>query len=166
MDLAIAEATVRLVRMLCEERFAPLSVLQSLPTGLLADLFLRTMKDGGNAIVEDPVLLRVLGVHVPASVRSIWMRLLRMLFENDDSPRATTVRRRLSLILTKGNLSERILGSLGAPRAGTQIGDEPVLATYGELASSLATGIAFEPPPGQLLPHEDWSREREAGSGR
>jgi carboxylate-amine ligase len=130
-DLAILQFIVHLVRALHEEAIAPLREQEAVSTDSLRELLLGTIREGGQAIIDEPALLRVLDCPGPTSTADALRRLVP-----SGQPWTAPVRH----ILHEGALAQRILHRLGK---------RPDLAAikglYHELADCLRTNAPFNP---------------------
>ncbi len=109
-DLAIAEATVSLVRALCEARWVPVSRLHGLETHTLAEVLQRTIRDAGGAEIHERELLELFGRTAPTPARELWSGLIEELLH--DSPGETLDP--LRVIVREGTLAERMVARVGA----------------------------------------------------
>jgi gamma-glutamyl:cysteine ligase YbdK (ATP-grasp superfamily) len=140
-DLAICWLTAAVVRALVEERWAPFEVQQSWPVQPLFELLLETARRADQAVIREPEYLELFGAG--RSERSIaagelWRHLYLQLAESDAAAPGWA-REALGVILKRGPLARRILGSLdeGVSRARQR-------GVYRELADCLAQGRLFE----------------------
>ena len=116
-DLAIAQATVALVRALCEERWAPLSSLHELETHDLAEVLQRTIRDAGRAEIYEAPLLAVLGRNRPTTARELWSSLIEELLEGAPSATLDPLR----VIVLEGTLAERMVDRVGPNPTGDEL---------------------------------------------
>jgi len=134
-DLAIAALVVALVRAFCAERWARLARQQEIPVAPLAELFLRTLREGGAAPVTEAALLDCFGLATERiSVAELWQELYRRLAPEVPAE----YRPACEVILRRGALASRILGAL--PR---DFGHQELASVYRELAECLAHGELF-----------------------
>jgi gamma-glutamyl:cysteine ligase YbdK (ATP-grasp superfamily) len=130
-DLAVAAATVELVRALVEERWSSFQDQIAIEQIPLVDLFHQTIQSGFAIAVESRKYLASLGEQKPAlSVGELWRSVLDRL-EYIDSPFGTV----LDSILHNGNLAERLLRSVGAQPSRSQLH-----GAYGRLCDDLSAG--------------------------
>lgn len=137
-DLAVAALIVAALRLLDAERWAPLAELQALPVAPLARVLRSCVRDAERAEVDDPALLRVLGLPAtPAPAGEIWRRLAETaaaagLLEAGpwDEP--------LDLYLSRGTLARRIVTALGPDP-----GRRDLERVYRRLCDCLAAGELF-----------------------
>ena len=134
-DLAIAAATIAVVRSLYDERYAPLDEQQAIGVDVLHDALVTSIRDGERAIVDDVQYLHALGV--PSSrctTGEIWASLLR----DVDSERAWW-QPTIDAILRDGPLARRILRAVGdAPNR------EGIATVYRRLCGCLEDGRMFD----------------------
>ena len=134
-DLAIAALTVALIRALCEQRWGLLRHQQEIAVAPLAELFRRTLRGGGDELVEETAYLAGFGVlERRISVADLWRRLYEQL--EDEIP--AEYRAPLELILDRGTLSQRILQAL--PQG---FGRTELAGVYRQLADCLLQGEMF-----------------------
>jgi gamma-glutamyl:cysteine ligase YbdK (ATP-grasp superfamily) len=136
-DLAIAWLVGRTVRALAEERWVTCEALDEISTtGLVAALG-ATIRDGEQATIEEPGMLRALGLRRPCRGGELWTYLLDAVgtADTDEARELAPVARE---IVARGPLARRILARLGAdPRP------EEIRAVYRELCECLAEGRLF-----------------------
>ena len=135
-DMAIAAATIAVVRALVEERWVSSAEQREWHESLLEPIFTAATAEGGRAIVADRALLRCFGVdRAPVTLTELWDHLIRTLDVKVDGARAP-----LDLILRQGCLSDRILRALGAAPAAGRVRD-----VYRALADCLHENRPFSP---------------------
>lgn len=141
-DLAIVEAQVAALRGLVEGRFAPTEQQQALGTKALFRLLLATVKDGEQAIIDDPAYLSTWGLDdTPRRAGQLWSAILESAAPKNSGFDPQT-RSALQSILEQGPLARRILKALG-PRP-----DRGKLqAVYRQLCDCLADGRMFAATP-------------------
>jgi glutamate---cysteine ligase / carboxylate-amine ligase len=136
MDLGILAFVVEVLKRFVNESISSLA-LQELPTTpALAGIFQQVLVSGLDTVISDEVMLRAVGCtpNTPRSVRQIWSDFLSAIPTQgrhhwNDIP---------ELILSEGNLAERILRSAG-PNP-----DRATLRTlYRDLANCLEEGRQF-----------------------
>jgi carboxylate-amine ligase len=129
-DMAVAEAIIAAVRLLADEATIPLSEQQAWPEDLLADIFLRVVRDGEQAVIGDADYLASMGIRERRmTAGSVW----RALAERNSDRIAPEHQRALRRILTEGTLARRLVLRLG-PRPGL----DTLMKVYRELAGCLA----------------------------
>lgn len=137
-DLAIARLVTAVAQALDAERWVPHAQLRALSSAQLRRILDATMVSGEQAIVDDPALLRALGIgEARVSAGELWSSLIEAVWPSDPN-QAQGLRAALDVIVSRGPLSRRILRTLGAdPRA------EELTAVYRELADCLLAGRPF-----------------------
>lgn len=137
-DLAVAAATIALVRELAEERWAPQKELRAADTTRLAALLLDGIREGDALRIEDSDYLRLLGIRSGrASATQVWSHIV-------DSAMATGILadepwgRPLEWMLTRGCLARRILAVAGATPTHDRLRE-----VYARLADCLHGGVLF-----------------------
>ncbi len=129
-DMAVAEAIIAAIRLLTDEATIPLAEQQEWPEDLLADIFLRVVREGEQAVIGDADYLAALGIRERrASAGSVW----RTLAEKNTHRIAPEYRPALRRILTEGTLARRLV-----LRLGSRPGPDALTAVYRELAACLA----------------------------
>ncbi len=136
-DIAIAAAVIGVIRMMVEERFCSLNVQKAWQTAPLKEIFLRTIKNGENAVIDDNRFLSAMGLNRACSAGKLWKYLIEQL-QSYDRQWITPFMPVLDLILNEGTLSSRILRSLGE-----NPGLDHIKKTYRKIADSLLTGSIF-----------------------
>jgi gamma-glutamyl:cysteine ligase YbdK (ATP-grasp superfamily) len=109
-DLAIAQATVALVRALCEARWVPVARLHELETHALAELLQRTIRDASRAEIYEPEVLAVLGRREPTTARELWSGLIEELLGDAADETLAPLR----VIVREGTLAERMVARVGS----------------------------------------------------
>ncbi len=136
-DIAIAAAIIGAIRMMVEERFCSLKEQKAWNTAPLKEIFLRTIKNGEDAIIDNSHFLSSMGLNSICSAGQLWRYLVEQL-KNYDKQWISPFLPVLDLILRYGTLSSRILKALG---------DDPdlerIIKNYGIIGDSLLTGSIF-----------------------
>jgi len=136
-DIAIAAAVIGVIRMMVEERFCSLNEQKAWQTAPLKEIFLRTIKNGENAVIDDNRFLSAMGLNRVCSAGQLWKYLIEQL-QSYDRQWITPFMPVLDLILNEGTLSSRILRSLGE-----NPGLDHIKKTYRQIGDSLLTGSIF-----------------------
>ncbi len=135
MDLAIAAATVGLVRALYDGRTVDTDTQLAVPTETLAELLLAATDSAEQAHVTDRALLRCLGWDgPPVTLQVLWRHLLSSLIDLPDGEWLHS----LWHILDHGPLARRLLAATGPEPDRARL-----LRVYGALCDCLAQGRAF-----------------------
>ncbi|MBF0254084.1 MAG: glutamate--cysteine ligase [Candidatus Omnitrophica bacterium] len=139
-DVAVCRAVMDAVRLLVEERFAPLKRQLAVSTGALVSILEACTHEAEEAGVHDREYLRVLGIasDTPVTAGAIWKHLLKA------SPAPSTDaalgdRERVMSILDHGVLSRRILQAIDG-RADREAARE----VWGRLGGCLSEGRMFD----------------------
>ncbi|MEO6596884.1 MAG: glutamate-cysteine ligase family protein [Planctomycetota bacterium] len=117
-DLAICALVVAVLRALCENRWCDSKALAALPTEELADVLWAVAKDGDQAMVAHPGLLRALGLSsmgLPASPRTaldVWRTLATSVLP-DVAGFDPLLSAPLHTMLEHGPLARRMLAAVG-----------------------------------------------------
>jgi gamma-glutamyl:cysteine ligase YbdK (ATP-grasp superfamily) len=128
-DLAIAAVIVAVLRACVEERWLGREAQQASPQGPLADIFLRTIRDGDAARLEDLDYLAAFGMRAPCTAGDLWRHLVTMLLP--EHPPA------LDVVLAHGPVARRIGRGLDAGR--------PLAEVYRDLCDCLHEGKPYIP---------------------
>lgn len=138
-DLAIAAATIALIRRLYETGPARLVTEGALETGVLTRIFTACTRDAERALIEDPRYLAILGLPGHACPgRELWARILDGL--TADGLLGPQWSAPLKLIVDRGPLARRLLDTLGAEPAKDRLRE-----VYRELCLCLKEGRMFQP---------------------
>jgi len=134
-DIAIAAAVVDNVKMLVEEECSSYVKQKGVPLESLVSIFLNTIKNGENTLVNDDVYLSAIGLPAKAyTAGEIWEKLILKSIERDTIV-TSDYHRILKTILDQGTLSTRILKITGpSPHKQT------VVALCNELCDCLRDG--------------------------
>ncbi len=135
-DLALAGLIIAVLRALAEERWAPLARLARRPVPPLFKLLRRTIRDAGDAVIDDRDYLALLGIRgpKPLTAAAVWRRLATQLLPADDPAWPA-----LEVILNQGALARRIALAVGEP-----VSRDRLRAVYSRLCDCLARGRMFE----------------------
>jgi carboxylate-amine ligase len=129
-DMAVAEAVIAAVRSLTDEATIPLSEQQAWPEDLLADIFLRVVRDGEQAVIGDADYLAAMGIRERRmTAGAVW----RILAERNSDRIAPEYQPALRRILTEGTLARRLV-----LRLGSRPDLDALMKAYRQLAACLA----------------------------
>jgi glutamate---cysteine ligase / carboxylate-amine ligase len=134
-DTAVAAAIVHAIRRLERGDFASLGEQQAQPTEALAAVLWACAREGERALVRDPGLLGVFGLHAGVEAGELW-RLLLSDRRGLDSEHAAPI----DELLGDGPLARRLLKA-----AGPEPPRERLREIYGELGECLREGRVFKP---------------------
>jgi gamma-glutamyl:cysteine ligase YbdK (ATP-grasp superfamily) len=135
-DLAIAAAVIEVVRTLYSERWSTLAHQQGVPTATLVEVLLRTMRDAEAAVIDDHLLLSVLGIRQrQCTARDVWMHWIEAI---DGRTSRSWWRPAIECILNHGTLARRIVRALDG-----RYERKRIRSVYAELCRCLAEGRMF-----------------------
>ncbi len=138
-DLAVAAATIHLVRKLYDGELAPLAQQQRADTAALARILRRCIVDADEALIDDPAYLSLLGCEGDTyEAGALWRRLL----DGGEVPALAPWSEPLAVLLDEGPLARRILHA-----AGNDADHERLGWVYRELCEALHQGRMFHGVP-------------------
>lgn len=132
-DIAIATAIVEVLKKLVRGDLGTWEQIRDFPLDPLADIFLRVMRLGEQAVITENDYLALFGVRGPKSARALWETLLSLC---ELGPYAEP----LQLILQHGSLASRIMRSCQE-----SMNRSTLRSVYARLADCLAQGEMFFP---------------------
>lgn len=127
-DVAICQTISKTLQEIVSERWTSLAQQQSVPVAPLADLFLRTLAHGDQAIVDEQSYLAHFGITKPMTAGELWQAIVPPACANEH----------LQRILQQGPLARRILRAAERP-------DRSLRDIYDQLCQCLALGQSFDP---------------------
>lgn len=134
-DLAIADLVCGVIRTLCRETWSPFHDQQQIDTGLLAELLIRVLQNGGDEVIAAPEYLACFGqTGGSLPVSSLWQYLYAAI--QDEVLQA--YHNPLQQILEQGSLAQRILRTL--PQG---FGRKDLCHLYRRLADCLEQGVLY-----------------------
>lgn len=134
-DLAVLELVVAVLRGLTVERWSSGRDQRAAGLDPLAELFLDVIRDGEEAVLEDPAYLGLFGMEgARATVAEVW----RHLASEVEARLTPDAREAVALILEEGTLSTRILRALGP-----DVDRDGLVRVYRRLAESLSRNELF-----------------------
>jgi gamma-glutamyl:cysteine ligase YbdK (ATP-grasp superfamily) len=139
-DLAIAAAIIACLKALVQERWQPWAAQKAWPVEPLAEILTATIRDGEQALIDDPSYLAQFGLAgAPIGAGELWSHLVAILAE--EQPEVITAHLpALRTILGQGPLARRICRALGKAPTRSRLGE-----VYSELSDCLAAGRLFLP---------------------
>ena len=139
-DIAILHAILVTLKAMVNETWCSLPEQQEWSEDTLAEILLRVIKDGQEAEIGEQAYLRAFGYghQGRCTVRELWQHLLLQVLPGSEPPAG--VAEALGVLLSQGNLSERILKALGPDRSPVRIHQ-----VYSYLADCLQEGKLFIP---------------------
>ncbi len=140
-DLTIVYSIVNVLKLLINEKWIKLEEQIKWDEERLAQIFLKIIKGGENAIIEDEEYLRAFNYteNKKSSASDLWKYLIKEIIFTNDISRESWIKN-IELILKYGSLSSRIIKSL----AGNYLGNN-IFKTYMRLSESLADNKIFIP---------------------
>lgn len=137
-DLAIAELTIAVLRLLVAETWTGRSEQQAVPIETLEPVLLAAIQHADSAIVADPAYLRHFGVRKGSlTLRELWAELLQHA-RQQDRDRFLQHDAALQVLIDQGCLARRILEAIGEGDDRARMHD-----VYRQLAACLASGEMF-----------------------
>ena len=137
-DLAVLQATVAVLKALCNEQWSTITSQQSLNVEPLYTILSASIRDADEALIENTEYLRLFGYHdSQCTVKQLWRYLMKQTTPNlnPDSEHA------LEVILSLGPLARRLVGSFSDSTANRNCQQR----TYKELCHRLQAGEMYLP---------------------
>lgn len=139
MDNSVAAAVWYLVRGLAEGFFCAPSSLRKAPTDVLGKIFEGTVRDGGEAVINERGYLGLFGLDgTPRRAVMLWRLIAGSLAER--YPEFRKFMPGLDIIAGRGTLAARIVRGIGSGG-----GRDDILRAYRELAGCLARNVPYLP---------------------
>ncbi|MBX3413188.1 MAG: glutamate--cysteine ligase [Pirellulales bacterium] len=139
-DLAIATATVAVLKALVEERWSDLASQQKAPTEPLAEILQATTIAADQAVIENEEYLQLFSYPGKrATARELWAHLIESLPELSGSNARPETRKALEVIQKEGPLARRILRALGVSNLhqSSEFSTHQLAEVYARLCDSL-----------------------------
>ncbi|RDV14755.1 glutamate--cysteine ligase [Pontibacter diazotrophicus] len=138
-DIAVLQAIVTVLQALVAERWVPMEVLKTWDENEMAAILLEVIQKGQEAIITNHEYVRLFGYDCSGSCSAgeLWQHLVQELLVLDDEPE---VAHALNIIVSRGNLSSRILEAIGKNPS-----EEKIREIYRQLAVCLQEGGVFIP---------------------
>jgi carboxylate-amine ligase len=137
-DMAIIELAIETIKALVNEKFMGLQGQMRIHTEVLANILDETIRLGPSANISAAEYLDLFGLKEFSTARQVWENILNRLVQG--SPALEKWKPELSIILTEGTLSDRILKSLGGDHS-----QEAIKTVYKKLAACLGQNKMFVP---------------------
>jgi glutamate---cysteine ligase / carboxylate-amine ligase len=136
-DLAVLQAIVSVLKALVAERWLEIEALKKWDEDKLNRILTKVVKDGQQAVLTDFDYIKLFGFDCKenCTVGELWKYLVKETVVLDDQPE---VEYALRVILSRGNLSRRILEAVG-----TQPTKEKIKEVYQQLTVCLQNGGVF-----------------------
>ncbi len=139
-DLAIAAATIDVVKLLHHEEGAPLAEQQAMPTAALAQIFLSCIRDGEQAVIADARYLQLLGMPGKScQAGELWRYLIEERLHGHVGG-SMAWNDTLQVLLNEGPLARRILRAVDGDFSRAHLHQ-----VYGRLCDCLQDGKTFHP---------------------
>ena len=138
-DLAIVQAITAVLQALVSERWVSLATIKDWHEDKLAKILLQVIENGQETIINDLDFIRCFGYDCTdnCTAGELWKHLVQETLLLDDQPEIAYA---LNIILSRGNLSRRILEALGENPS-----EEQIRIVYAQLAVCLEKGGIFIP---------------------
>lgn len=137
-DMAIIELVIETIKALVSEKFAGLALQMEVSTEVLANILDETAIYGQSATIRASNYLDIFGMSRPGSAKEVWHHIMKQLVQQNKTIKNWNPE--LSLVLSEGTLSDRILKSLNGDYSA-----ESIKAVYHRLASCLEQNRMFVP---------------------
>lgn len=138
-DLAIQTLVIQTLKSLVNEQFFSYKQQKEFSTDALASILDATIAEGQKATINDEAYLRGWGLDRGATALDVWDRIFE-LFIFDEILDVERCRKELSVIMSEGTLSDRILRALRG-----DFSRESILSVYGKLCRCLDNDTIFNP---------------------
>ena len=137
-DLAVLQATVAVLKALCNEKWSTIASQQAIDVEPLYKILSASIRDAEEAVIVDKIYLSALGYHGSScTVKHLWRHLM-----NQTSPKLNaSCDHALQVILSLGPLSRRLIGSLSEATADRS----QMQRIYGSLCECLRAGEMYVP---------------------
>ena len=138
-DLALVGLFSLLLKELIEEKYISFEIQKDFHENELSEIFLSTIKDAENTIIDSKKYLKVFGARNKCTANELWQHI----FENivfDSSIISDEELEPIKTILHNGTLATRIKKSLG-----NDLSHNNIVEVYKQLSYSLISNEMFEP---------------------
>jgi glutamate---cysteine ligase / carboxylate-amine ligase len=138
-DLAVLQAIVAVLQALVSERWITINELKKWHEDRLAPILLDVISKGQQAIITDMEFLALFGFKCTenCTVGELWKHLVKETLQLDEQPE---VAHAMNVILSRGNLSQRILEATGENPS-----EERIIKVYKHISDCLQSGGIFLP---------------------
>jgi carboxylate-amine ligase len=136
-DMAVLRAVVGVLQALVAERWMPLEQIKKWDEQQLSEILLEVIRDGQQAVIHDQEYIRCFGFSCEdeCTVGELWKFLVEEVLVLDEEPE---VAHAINIIISRGNLSHRILEATGENPS-----EEQIKEVYRQLALCLQRGGIF-----------------------
>jgi len=137
-DMAIIELVIETIKALVNEKFMGVQGQMRIHTEVLANILDETARHGQAVTISAADYLGLFGLKEFSTAKQVWEHVLNRLVQGN--PALEKWKPELSIILTEGTLSDRILKSLGGDHS-----QEAIKTVYKRLAACLGQNKMFVP---------------------
>jgi carboxylate-amine ligase len=138
-DMAIIELVIETLKALVNEKFIGLEEQMKFKTDTLVSIFDRTIAQGLKTQIDSLEYLHAFGITSSSTTREVWQKIIDRLIASGNTA-LEKWKPELSVILTEGSLSDRIIKSLNGDPS-----PEAIKKTYRQLSGCLAQNKMFIP---------------------
>lgn len=138
-DMAVLQTIVAVLQALISERWSPLQQLMTWHEDRLSAILLEVIAKGQEAILTDHDYIHLFKYDCAenCSVGEVWQHLVQEVLALDEQPEVANA---INVIVSRGNLSKRIVDALG-----NNPSEDKIREVYAELAACLQKGSVFLP---------------------
>ena len=137
-DMAIIELVIETIKALVNEKFMGVQGQMKIRTEVLANVLEETTRRGQSVNISAAEYMNVFGIKSFSTAKQVWEHILNRLVQGNRA--LEKWKPELSIILTEGTLSDRILKSLKGDQS-----HDAIKTVYKKLASCLAQNRMFVP---------------------
>jgi carboxylate-amine ligase len=138
-DMAIIELVIETLKALVQGKFIHHEKQMEYKTDGLVAIYEKVLADGQRATIDDVDYLRAFGLSSPCNPRELWQQVIEKITGSGNTA-FEKWKPELSVILTEGTLSERIIRALNNDHS-----YEAITKTYRQLSGCLAQDKMFIP---------------------
>jgi gamma-glutamyl:cysteine ligase YbdK (ATP-grasp superfamily) len=137
-DMAIVNTVINVLKLFVDEKLISLAEQKKMDTEVLASIFDKAATRGFATHISDLSYLAAFGIKSPASIKEIWIGLLKMIPAESSYQKKN--RAIINSILTEGCLSERIIRALN-----NDVSEQTIKKVYHQLSICLKENKLFIP---------------------
>jgi carboxylate-amine ligase len=138
-DMAIIELVIETIKALVNEKFISLEEQMKFKTDTLVTIFNRSIIQGLKTQIDSLEFLHAFGITTPCTTKDVWQKIIDRLIASGNTA-LEKWKPELSVILTEGSLSDRIMKSLNGDHS-----HEAIKKVYRQLSGCLAQNKMFIP---------------------
>ncbi len=138
-DMAIIELVIETIKALVNEKFISLEEQMKFKTDNLVTIFDRSIIQGLKTQIDSLEFLHAFGITSPSTTKDVWQKIIDRLIASGNTA-LEKWKPELSVILTEGSLSDRIIKSLNGDHS-----HEAIKKVYRQLSGCLAQNKMFIP---------------------